>query len=177
MFNLETLSQLTKATGRGVGKETFCPPSELSWCRVVLANIKITCNLYSLRASLVKNPPAVQETQVPSLGKEGPLEAEMVTHSSILAWRVPWVEEPGGLQSIGLPRMRHNWGTKHIGTHSLEEGWWETERSVAAESVRLSLCTTRQKIPRDKEWSKASRPHIHFLFHFYFFNLFLLVGG
>ena len=174
MFNLETLSQLKhKATDRGVGKETFCPSSELSWCRVVLANIKITCNLYSLRALLVaqtvKNPPAVQETQVPSLGKEGPLKEEMVTHSSILAWRVPWVEEPGGLQSMGLPRMGHNWGTKHIGTHSLEEGRWETERSVAAESVRLSLCTTRQKIPRDKEWSKASRPYIHFLFYFYFF--------
>ena len=45
----------------------------------------------------VKNPPAVQETQVRSMGWEAPLEMGMVTHSSILAWRIPWTEEPGGL--------------------------------------------------------------------------------
>ena len=47
--------------------------------------------------STVKQPPAVQETQVPSLGQEDPLEKEMATHSTILAWRIPWTEEPGGL--------------------------------------------------------------------------------
>ena len=52
--------------------------------------------------SAVKNPPATQETQVQSLGREDPLEREMATHSSILAWRIPWTEEPGGLQSMGL---------------------------------------------------------------------------
>ena len=46
---------------------------------------------------LEKNPPAVRETQVPSLGQEDPLEKEMATHSSILAWRILWTEEPGGL--------------------------------------------------------------------------------
>ena len=51
-------------------------------------------------AQTVKNPPAVQETHVQSLGKEDPLEKGMTTHSSILAWRIPWTEEPGGLQSI-----------------------------------------------------------------------------
>ena len=53
---------------------------------------------------MVKNPPAVQETQeaqVRSQGQEDPLEEEMATHSSVLAWRVPWTEEPGGLQSMG----------------------------------------------------------------------------
>ena len=50
---------------------------------------------------MVKNLPAIQETQVQSLGGEDPLEKEMATHSSILAWRIPWTEEPGGLQSIG----------------------------------------------------------------------------
>ena len=50
--------------------------------------------------SAVKNPPATQETQVQSLGREDPLEREMATHSSILAWRIPWTEEPGGLQSM-----------------------------------------------------------------------------
>ena len=49
-----------------------------------------------------------QETQVRSLGQEGPLEEGMATHSSIPAWRIPWTEEPGGLQSVGLHRVRHN---------------------------------------------------------------------
>ena len=50
---------------------------------------------------MVKNPPAVQETQVQSLGQEDPLEKAVATHSSVLAWRIPWTEEPGGLQSKG----------------------------------------------------------------------------
>ena len=57
---------------------------------------------------MVKNPPAMRETQVLSLGQEDPLEEGMATHSSILAWRVPWTEEPGGLQSMGLPSAGHN---------------------------------------------------------------------
>ena len=52
-------------------------------------------------AQLVKNLPAVQETRVQSLGQEDPLEKEMATHSSILAWGIPWTEEPGRLQSVG----------------------------------------------------------------------------
>ena len=51
--------------------------------------------------------PAVWETQVPSLGWEDPLEKGMATHSSILAWRIPWTEEPGGLQSMGSQRVGH----------------------------------------------------------------------
>ena len=56
----------------------------------------------SLMAQTVKNLPAMQETPVRSLGREDPLEKGMATHSSILAWRIPWTEEPGGLQSMGL---------------------------------------------------------------------------
>ena len=55
----------------------------------------------SLLAQLVKNPPAMQETWVLSLGQEDPLEKETATHSSILAWRIPWTEESGRLQSMG----------------------------------------------------------------------------
>ena len=55
----------------------------------------------SLLAQSVKNLPAMQETCVQFLGQEDPLEKEMTTHSSILAWRIPWTEEPGGLQSMG----------------------------------------------------------------------------
>ena len=62
----------------------------------------------SLVAQMVKNPPAMQETWVGSLGREDPLEKEMATPSSILAWRIPWAEEPGGLQSMGLQRVGHN---------------------------------------------------------------------
>ena len=57
---------------------------------------------------VVKNPPAMQEIWVRSLGQEVPLEEEMATHSSILAWGIPWTEEPGGLQSVGLQRVGHN---------------------------------------------------------------------
>ena len=53
-------------------------------------------------AQMVKNLPAMQETQVQSLGQEDPLEKEMATHSSILVWKIPWTEEPGGLQSMGF---------------------------------------------------------------------------
>ena len=59
-------------------------------------------------AQTVKNLPAMRETQVRSLGQEDPLEKEMATHSSILAWRIPWTEEPGGLQSMRSQRVRHN---------------------------------------------------------------------
>ena len=58
-------------------------------------------------AQMVKNLPAKQETRVQSLGLEGPLEKEMATHSIILAWEVLWTEEPGGLQFMGLQRIRH----------------------------------------------------------------------
>ena len=57
---------------------------------------------------MVKNLPAVQETWVQSLGQEESLEKGMATHPRILVWRISWTEEPGGLQSLGLQRVRHN---------------------------------------------------------------------
>ena len=57
---------------------------------------------------MIKNLPAMQETQVRSLGQEDPLEEEMATHSSVLAWEIPWTEETGELQSMGLQRVRHD---------------------------------------------------------------------
>ena len=59
----------------------------------------------SLVIQLVKNLPTMQETWVRSLGQEDPLEKEMANHSSILAWRIPWTEEPGRLQFIGLQEL------------------------------------------------------------------------
>ena len=63
----------------------------------------------------VKNLPAMQETQVRSLGQEDPLEKEMATHSSILAWRIPWTEETHGLQSMGL-QSRTRLSNEHMQT-------------------------------------------------------------
>ena len=62
----------------------------------------------SLVTQSVKNVSAVQETQVRSVGWEDPLEKEMATHSSILAWKISWTEEPGGLQSMGSQRVGHD---------------------------------------------------------------------
>ena len=72
----------------------------------------------------------MQETQVPSLSREDPLEEEMATHSSLLAWRIPWTEEPGGPQSMGSQRVRHNWVTKPT-----------CKRFLSVVSVSLSLLT------------------------------------
>ena len=72
---------------------------------------KNSCTIYtgaSLVAQAVKNLPPMQETWVRSLGQEDALEEGMTTHSSILAWRIPWTEEPGGLRSMGLQRVRHD---------------------------------------------------------------------
>ena len=54
----------------------------------------------------------MREMQVQSLGRDDPLEKDIATHSSILAWKIPWKEEPGGLQSMGLQRIGHDWATK-----------------------------------------------------------------
>jgi len=59
-------------------------------------------------AYMVKNPPVMQETWVQSLGQEDPLEKRMATHSAILAWRIPWIEKPVGLKSIGFQRVRQD---------------------------------------------------------------------
>ena len=62
---------------------------------------------------VVKNPPAMQETWVQSLGQEDPLEEEMATHSGIPAWEIPWTEKPGKLHSMASQTVRYEWVTKH----------------------------------------------------------------
>ena len=69
----------------------------------------------------VKNLPEVQETWVWSLSWEDPLEKGMATHSRILAWRIPWTEEPGGLQSIGSQRGRHDWVSTHTHVRNIKD--------------------------------------------------------
>ena len=73
------------------------------------ALVLIMSSSASLMAQRLKCLPPTQETQVWSLGREDPLEKEMATHSSTLAWRIPWTEETGGLQSTGSQRVGHDW--------------------------------------------------------------------
>ena len=72
-----------------------------------------------LAAQTIKYLSTMQEIQVQSLGWEDPLQKGMATHSSILAWRIPWTEEPGWLQSMGSQRVGHNQATKHINKTSI----------------------------------------------------------
>ena len=78
--------------------------------QVMTTNNKLFSIYYGVRvlAQRVKRLPAKQETWVRSLGQEDPLEKEMATHSSILAWKIPWTEKPGRLQSVGSQRVRHD---------------------------------------------------------------------
>ena len=84
--------------------EPLCDPKLVSACTYWMLEIFLV-------AQTVKNMPAVWETQVGSLGQEDPLEKEMATHSSILAWKIPWTEEPSKLQSMGSQRVGHDWAT------------------------------------------------------------------
>ena len=93
--------------GRKCSPRATPPPSWL-----LLGTLHLNGYVFPFRASLVaqmvKHLPAMRETQGQFLGWEDPLEKEMATHSSILAWRILWTEEPGGLQSRGLQRVRHD---------------------------------------------------------------------
>ena len=82
---------------------------------------EIQMQLCPMLAQMVKNAPAIQETRVQSPGQEDPLEKEMVTHSSILAWEMPWTEVPGGLQSMGSQRVRHSLATEQQIQKKLQE--------------------------------------------------------
>ena len=90
------------------------PRSRSAPSRSVTLNKGIGSDGASLVAQMVKSLPEMQETQVWSLGQEDPLEKGMATHCSILAWRVPWTEEPGGLQSVRSQTVRHNWATNNF---------------------------------------------------------------
>ena len=95
-----SVSGLGRSAGEGIGY-----PLQYSWA--------------SLVAQMVKNLPAMWETRVWSLGWEGPLGKGMATYTSILAWRIPWTQEPGGLQSVGSQRVGHDWATNtHTHTHT-----------------------------------------------------------
>ena len=94
--------------------------------------IYVYIHIYFLVAHIVNNLPAMQETQVQSLGWEDPLEDGTTTHSRILVWRIPWTEECSGLQSIGLQRVGHDWSNlaqmhawQPYSSHHTQ--WWRAE--------------------------------------------------
>ena len=91
----------------------------------------------SLVAQLVKNLPSVQETGVRSLGWEDPLEKGVAIHSSILAWRIPWTEEPAGLQSMGSQRVRQN-GATNAATAAGSRRVWVISPHVSLLTLPLS---------------------------------------
>ena len=110
---------LGRSPGEGNGNplQDSClenPMDRGAWQATVYGIARVECDLVtkpppaSLVAQLAKNPPAMWETWVQSLGWEDPLEKGMATHSSILAWRIPRTEEPGSLQSMEMQRVRHN---------------------------------------------------------------------
>ena len=117
-----------------------------------------TCQWTSLVAQRVEHLPTMWETRVQSLGWEDLLEKEMATHSSILAWKIPWMEEPGGLQSMGLQRVGHNWAVSLSlftcmhwrrkwqptpvflpGESQGRGAWWTAVYGVAQSQTRLKL--------------------------------------
>ena len=99
--------------------------------------------------------------QVQFLGPEGPLEKEMATHSSILAWELPWTEEAGGLQPMGLPRVWHDWAHTHTHTHTHRDthfpdaihqkllGW-----TAPTSHVNQSPSTTEKREVQNGEWKR-----------------------
>ena len=114
-----------------------------------------------LGAQTVKNPPAMRETWVRSLGREDPLEEGMATHSSILTWRIPWTEEPGGLQSMGSQRVGHDWVTHFLSLFPLRifgnycgrtdsRKWWKRLRKWQS-SARLSWQSLDQTVGPEGE--------------------------
>ena len=102
---------------------------------IKVINEKLTANIM-LRAfqvvPVVKNLPAKQEMQVPSLGQEDLLKKEMATHSSIFAWKIPQTEEPGMLQSLGLQRVRHDLVTEHIHKPFIDYSqlYWQRQHAI-----------------------------------------------
>ena len=119
---------------------TFKEWSYTQWGRQTsrLFYYRVTCYRASLVAQMVKNLPSIQETRVRSLCWEDPLEKNMVTHSSLHAWRIPWTEEPGGLQSMESQRVGHDSATniymlQHYYLSLIV--WWQLKWHIFKEEI------------------------------------------
>ena len=104
---------------------------------------------------MVKHLPAIQESRVQPLGGKDPLEKGMSSHSSILAWRIPWTEKPGGSQFMGPQRVGHD-GAKHANTHTpkeREDGKAEEEMDGVEERKKKELKQLRNKMSHRRKCS------------------------
>ena len=115
------------------GHVTFVFISRLYIPRIFLLN-----HIINLEAQAVKNLPAMQKTWVRSPDQEDPLENGVATHSSVLAWEIPWTEKPGGLQAVGSPRIGHGWATNII--RVAKESWGLLSSNCRANRPHLGLC-------------------------------------
>ena len=123
-------------------------------------SIYLNCGVQGAKALVVKNLPAMRQTQVQSLSWEDPVEKGMTTHSSILAWQIAWAEEPGGLQSMGSQRVRNNSETNTFtfqGTKEQDkpEGPQNREQKVPGPS-RQFVCSPAIKTGRQTSFSVTS---------------------
>ena len=110
---------------------------------------KFLCGLH-LGAQMVNNLPAVEETLIQSLGQKDPLEMGIAPYSSIFAWRIPWIEDPGGLQSMGLQRVGHDWTTNTFTFLFLPELlYWEKTNDQSFQAL-LEMDLNRQKNHRSQ---------------------------
>ena len=105
----------------------------------------------------------MQESQVLSLGREDPLEKEMSTHSSILAWEIPWTEEPGGLQSMGLQKVRHDWAHTHQSSECIHIHWVKDAhrnilRKIGSNVIFSILWKEAQKKLMEETCSRSQNP-------------------
>ena len=112
-FDIQTGASVTPSTNQSLKMELYHQHNKFILnidLQVILTDIIQMYNVLScpLKDLNIKSMPAMQETWVPSLGWENPLEKSMATHSNILAWRISWAEEPGGLQSMGLQRVGYD---------------------------------------------------------------------
>ena len=127
--------------GKNPRSYAFTPPitTLLIKPRVQLAQCAFSLG-FSISFSSSTSEDAMQETQVRSLGREDPLEKRMATHSSILAWSIPWTEEPGGPQSMGSQRVRHNWATNPttISTSEIAQMSFEYDRNMSRREPGIS---------------------------------------
>ena len=115
-------------------KLSLTSTSSISISKIIY--IRIKSFIISLMAQHIKNPPAIKETRVWNLDQEDPLK-DMATHSSILAWKIPCTEEPGGLPSKGSQRVGHSWMTKHTRGTSHFYSWFKTQ-PTATSSISIS---------------------------------------
>ena len=116
----------------------------------------------SLVAQMVKNLPAMQETWVQFLGWEDPLAKGMATHSSTLAWEIPWTEEPGWLQSMGPQRVRHNWATNILWNSGCGTRWFWWMLKIDNHWARLFHGNNWLQIKESQSIYFQLMLHVHF---------------